>query len=144
MRENQLENVQKRILKTKKTLHLLRYILVKSYYNAHEVNCTEQDVSEQANISAQNRIHPALKKLLDNNSDSNYLYNTLNVRSKRKKRNESVNVDKALSAVEKEPKEINQIDVKTEKEVVTNTDLIMSDARHRGKFVHLKTITSIN
>lgn len=69
-RQNQLELIQQRITQVRKTLHLLRYVLVTSYYN--NKNClinTEESNSENHFISAQSRIHPALKKLLGTNFD---------------------------------------------------------------------------
>lgn len=137
IRENQLENIQKRILKTKKTLHLLRYLLIKSYYNSHEIQ--NEEVPEEFNISSQNRIHPAIKKLLGNNADRNYIFNTLNTRPKRQKQNTCDN------RVTPESNELSIRDVPKSCEVSINADVNdvivkeecvnvpTSNARNRGR-----------
>lgn len=66
-RENQLETIEAKLLKAKKTLHLLRYALVTSYYKTNEF---ESDEFTEG-IDAQSRIHPAVKRLLPGNN----LYN---------------------------------------------------------------------
>lgn len=78
-RQNQLELIQQRITKVRKTMHMLRYVLVTSYYN--NKNCllnTVEDIpgssDEIPTIDPQNRIHPAVKKLLGKNSLDNFTY----------------------------------------------------------------------
>lgn len=79
-REKQLELIQRRITKSAKTLHLLRYCLVTSYYNRNELqfNASENDTTL---FDGQSRIHPAVKKLLGDNPSE--FHTTLGLRKKR-------------------------------------------------------------
>ncbi|XP_017769414.1 PREDICTED: YEATS domain-containing protein 2 [Nicrophorus vespilloides] len=72
LRENQLEQIQNKITQGSKQLHLLRYVLVTSYYNNLDLQLpAEEEVLDEANLfDKQSRIHPAVKKLLTNNCDS--------------------------------------------------------------------------
>lgn len=67
-RQNQLEQIEKQIHKTKKLLHLMRYVLISSYYNKKELeyngNEEASNKKDPSYLFDQNRIHPALKKLL--------------------------------------------------------------------------------
>lgn len=68
-RQNQLEVIQQRINKVRKTMHMLRYVLVSSYYNqkncllntAEDIPCSSDEIPA---IDPQSRVHPAVKKLL--------------------------------------------------------------------------------
>lgn len=78
-RQNQLEVIQQRITKVRKTMHMLRYVLVTSYYNnkncvLNAVEDTPGSSDEIPMIDPQNRIHPAVKKLLGKNSIDNFTY----------------------------------------------------------------------
>lgn len=76
LRQTQLETVETRIAKARKTLHLLRYVLVSSYYKNQEF-----EVSNDDNITdKQSRIHPAVKRLIGDNLES-----IQNVGSRRKR-----------------------------------------------------------
>ncbi|CAH1173603.1 unnamed protein product [Phaedon cochleariae] len=67
-RQKQLEEIEDKVTKAQKLLHLVRYVLITSYYNKKnlEVKTTEESISK--GFDNQNRIHPALKKLLGTNS----------------------------------------------------------------------------
>lgn len=71
-RQSQLELIQQRLYQAQKTLHLLRYVLITSYYNENEkvANQLEETSTSiaQSLISDKNRLHPAVKKLLEHNS----------------------------------------------------------------------------
>lgn len=71
-RQSQIETIQERIVKVRKTMHLLRYVLVKSYYNNKNcvLNATgEPSYSGEApEIDLQSRLHPAVKKLIGKNA----------------------------------------------------------------------------
>lgn len=78
-RQNQLEVIQQRITKVQKSMHMLRYVLITSYYNNKNclLNIVEDNPGssdEVAMIDQQSRIHPALKKLLGKNSVDNFTY----------------------------------------------------------------------
>ncbi|KAK9874989.1 hypothetical protein WA026_005804 [Henosepilachna vigintioctopunctata] len=73
-RQNQIEDIEQQIYKTQKLLHLLKYVLISSYYNRKELeyNGSEDSVlkADTPYLFDQNRIHPALKKLLGKNSSA--------------------------------------------------------------------------
>lgn len=89
-RQQQLEEIEDKIFKAQKLLHLVRYVLVSSYYNKRNLEYASNNESPStSSFDAQNRIHPAVKKLLGNNS-----FEALAARGKRKvhiKNNESNN-----------------------------------------------------
>ncbi|XP_050306072.1 YEATS domain-containing protein 2 [Anthonomus grandis grandis] len=72
VRKKQLEEVEEKIFKAQKLLHILRYVLVSTYYNNKSLECEPSASSMQfPNIlQGQNRIHPAIKKLLGQNENS--------------------------------------------------------------------------
>ncbi|XP_018327346.1 YEATS domain-containing protein 2 isoform X2 [Agrilus planipennis] len=75
-RQSQLELIQDRISRAQKTLHLLRYALITSYYNRKDLEVTFSDTyneGENLSVDYQKRIHPALKKLIGKD-DSNLAY----------------------------------------------------------------------
>ncbi|EEZ97471.1 YEATS domain-containing protein 2 [Tribolium castaneum] len=85
-RQEQIEQIELQICKVRKILHLLRYALIMSYYKKKELeyNGTEDEASTSDPLLApdkQNRIHPALKKLLGKNVSS---LDHLNLKDKRK------------------------------------------------------------
>lgn len=74
-RQQELHVIQKRLLKAQKTLHLLKYIVIKSFYDRKDLklsNVEESvvqlsgDSSDVGNLPmlSQERIHPAIKKLI--------------------------------------------------------------------------------
>lgn len=74
-RQQDLHVIQKRLLKAQKTLHLLKYIVIKSFYDRKDLkisNVEESVVQLSADSSdvrnspmpCQERIHPAIKKLI--------------------------------------------------------------------------------
>ncbi|XP_045469102.1 YEATS domain-containing protein 2 [Harmonia axyridis] len=73
-RQNQLEQIEKQIHKTRKLMHLMRYVLISSYYNKKELEYNGNDEvlakAETSYLFDQNRIHPALKKLLGKNGSA--------------------------------------------------------------------------
>lgn len=68
-RQKQLEEIEEKITKAQKLLHLVRYVLITSYYNKKSLEYSGSN-DETANkvYDRQNRIHPAIKKLLGKNS----------------------------------------------------------------------------
>ncbi|GLV34047.1 D12 [Carabus blaptoides fortunei] len=74
-RQQELHIIQKRLLKAQKTLHLLKYIIIKSFYNRQELKILNKEESvlqfsaggsEVRNLpmTSQERIHPAIKKII--------------------------------------------------------------------------------
>lgn len=81
-RQDQIEEIELRICKYRKLLHLLRYALIVSYYKKKELECVEEEPVHNDVLAVpdkQSRIHPAVKRLLGNN-------NTLERLSPRNKR----------------------------------------------------------
>ncbi|KAJ8918915.1 hypothetical protein NQ315_016817 [Exocentrus adspersus] len=69
-RQKQLEEIQNKIFKAQKLLHLVRYVLISSYYNKRELEHTSANEGPSVSLfDPQNRIHPAVKKLLGNNNN---------------------------------------------------------------------------
>lgn len=88
-RQSQIETIQEKIVKVRKTMHLLRYVLVKSYYN--NKNCVLNTVEEPTSstdvpvIDSQSRIHPAVKRLIGKNASFSFS-NVASRRHKQEKR----------------------------------------------------------
>jgi hypothetical protein len=85
-RQQQIEEIELQICKARKLLHLLRYALIMSYYKKKELEYsgTEDEASASDNFvvpDKQNRIHPAVKKLLGKNIHN---LDHLNLKDKRK------------------------------------------------------------
>lgn len=145
---NQLELIQQRISKTQKTLHLLRYVLVTSYYNNQETK-----INESVEVESQDRIHPAIKKLFANNSPNNYLYNM----STRRKRNKQKNFYENMVIQESDEQTMKQdsIEIKFEndtdykqeevhQESLTDTKIIDTSVRNRKKVKHRIIVGNIS
>nr|XP_023012758.1 YEATS domain-containing protein 2 [Leptinotarsa decemlineata] len=67
-RQKQLEDIEEKIFKAQKLLHLVRYVLVTSYYKKKSLDISTSEENTNTNFDGQNRIHPALKKLLGGNA----------------------------------------------------------------------------
>ncbi|XP_018564767.1 YEATS domain-containing protein 2 isoform X2 [Anoplophora glabripennis] len=91
-RQQQLEEIEDKIFKAQKLLHLVRYVLVSSYYNKRNLEYASTNESPStSNFDSQSRIHPAVKKLLGNNS-----LEALAARGKRKVHNKNNESNEAL------------------------------------------------
>ncbi|XP_056630105.1 uncharacterized protein LOC130440794 [Diorhabda sublineata] len=66
-REKQLEEVQEKIFKAQKLLHIVRYVLITSYYKKSNLEVPPDEEVITPGFDKQNRIHPAVRKLLGNN-----------------------------------------------------------------------------
>lgn len=108
-RQSQIETIQERIVKVQKTIHLLRYVLVRSYYynkncfiNTDGVVCEEPSTSNaEVVIDPQSRIHPAVKRLIGKNG-------TFHFRNSRRSRNhhhKSITINKSEECSESETKD---------------------------------------
>ncbi|XP_066247626.1 uncharacterized protein D12 [Euwallacea similis] len=70
-RQKQLEEIEEIVFKAQKLLHVVRYVLISSYYNSKALEAETALPSDPTNLlQGQNRIHPALKKLLGNNANN--------------------------------------------------------------------------
>lgn len=81
-RQDQIEKIELQICKVRKILHLLRYALIISYYKKKELESEDEPSTSDifAAPDPQNRIHPAVKKLLGKNTNLDHL----NLKDKRK------------------------------------------------------------
>ncbi|KAJ8965607.1 hypothetical protein NQ314_003998 [Rhamnusium bicolor] len=95
-RRKQLEEIEEKICKAQKLLHLVRYVLVTSYYNKKslEYNSTGEESGISTCLGAQNRIHPAVKKLLGSNAS----LELLNSRGKRRVQNKGSDSNEASTS----------------------------------------------
>lgn len=81
LREKQLVDIEEKITKAQKLLHLIRYALITSYYNKKNLQLSASNDDDPKTLyDKQNRIHPAIKKLLGNNPSAD----VFNVQGKRK------------------------------------------------------------
>lgn len=88
-REKQLEEVQEKIFKAQKLLHIVRYVLITSYYKKSNLEIPPDEEVVTPGFDKQNRIHPAVRKLLGNNPSLDIFY-----AGKGKRRVASKNCDK--------------------------------------------------
>lgn len=92
-----MELIQQRLNQAQKTLHLLRYVLITSYYNKNELLVNELEEASTCNelslVLQKNRLHPAVKKLLGNNLNN---YELSFIKSPRNK-SKTVTNDKVVS-----------------------------------------------
>lgn len=106
-RQSQIETIQERIVKVRKTMHLLRYVLVRSYYNSKNcvLNAAEEPAcsSEAPLIDLQSRIHPALKKLIGKNAS--YPFSDIGRRRSKHKSETKTKSENASECAVSEPKE---------------------------------------
>lgn len=70
-RQTQIDQIEEQLFRAQKLLHLVRYVLITSYYDekALEYNGIEETSYSGLSFDSQNRIHPAIKKLLGKNAD---------------------------------------------------------------------------
>lgn len=72
-KHDQIEKIELQICKVRKLLHLLRYVLIMSYYKKQELEYSDTEPSTSDLIvppDKQSRIHPAIKKLLGKNAQN--------------------------------------------------------------------------
>lgn len=100
-RQSQLDLIQQRLSKAQKTLHLLKYVLINTYYNEKHLfahNHEESNAEDQL-ISNKNRLHPAVKNVMLGLNSNDYKLNAN--KSPRKKMkfvdNVNINVSQKLS-----------------------------------------------
>lgn len=76
-KREEVHNIQQQLLKAQKTLHLLKYVVIKSFYDSKELKFSNTNeipvLPSTSNVknslmesvsNSQNRIHPAVKKLI--------------------------------------------------------------------------------
>lgn len=105
-RQKQLEEIEDKIFKAQKLLHLVRYVLVSSYYNKRNLEYSSINESPSTScFDGQSRIHPAVKKLLGNNT-----FEALTARGKRKVHNKNNESTEALE--HSQPSHVKKIKLK--------------------------------
>nr|CAH7732703.1 unnamed protein product [Callosobruchus chinensis] len=96
VREKQLEEIEEQIAKAQKLLHLVRYVLVTSYYNKKNLEHTTTAEEQMSTVfDSQNRIHPAVKKLIGKHPT----LDLFNIHGKRKAAKSSVFGEPSTSQV---------------------------------------------
>lgn len=72
-KREEIHKIQQKLLKAQKTLHLLRYVVVKSFYDRKDLKTNNSNeipvlpstsTDPNAGFNQQNRLHPAVKKLV--------------------------------------------------------------------------------
>lgn len=117
IRQKQLEEIEEKVFKAQKLLHVVRYVLISSYYNSKALDYESANAStlDPNNLLAdQNRIHPAVKKLLGNNTSS------LKFLAPRTKRKATITHTETSNEAQSEPKKI-----KLEKEDCSENSISM-------------------
>ncbi|KAF7282460.1 hypothetical protein GWI33_002636 [Rhynchophorus ferrugineus] len=145
-RQKQLEEIEEKIFKAQKLLHIVRYVLISSYYNdkAQEQEKEGFNSLDYTNIvTDQNRIHPAVKKLLGNNVNN---FKFLSSRAKRRIPNKS---DQTLAEqpVTKKLKTEKDVPVKiecTEESVEGQSSINQEIVTQRNKVQHKVVIGNIS
>lgn len=99
MRQTQLETIETLMHKLRKKLHILRYGIVTSYYKNHEFEIS--NLQNEDGLDKQNRIHPAVKRLLGNNFQS-----TNNVSNRRKRKLTAMNQEKKLEELKEQKSKV--------------------------------------
>lgn len=142
-----MELIQKRITKAAKTLHLLRYCLVTSYYTRNELQLNAS-ASELPLFDRQSRIHPAVKKLLGNNPLE--IHTPLGSRKKRKTlkaRDNTVIQESSETTLKKEIVEENETSTDSPLENVQNETTIDDygiTIRNRKRYKHQIVVGNIS
>ncbi|GJQ72736.1 hypothetical protein Trydic_g1392 [Trypoxylus dichotomus] len=144
-REKQLELIQCRITKAAKTLHLLRYCLVTSYYNRNELKFTANE-NNTSLFDSQSRIHPAVKRLLGNNPE---VHTVLGLRKKRNlhKASNVVIQESAESTLKKVPEENETTSTDSPAESIQSENAIdtgHSSIRNRKLYKHQIVVGNIS
>ncbi|XP_060524597.1 uncharacterized protein LOC132701004 [Cylas formicarius] len=103
-RQRQLEEIEEKVFRAQKLLHLIRYVLISSYYHKKSLEYDAFADSTPDNndiMNGQSRIHPALKKLIGNNAQQLNLITSLGKR----KSSASSSVSQTLSELKTEPEQ---------------------------------------
>ncbi|ERL92216.1 hypothetical protein D910_09536 [Dendroctonus ponderosae] len=116
-RQKQLDEIEDKVFKAQKLLHVLRYALISSYYKnkSLQTESTNTSTFDSTNLLlGQNRIHPAVKKLLGNNT------NSLKIFAERTKRRATINKADYTNETKSEIKRI-KLDPHASNETDTST-----------------------
>lgn len=120
-------------------MHILRYALITSYYNKNlELNIQESE-ADVGTMGAQNRIHPAIKKLLGKNGNLNVFSNL----GKRKAVQKICDKNEASTSQGSAPKKFKQ-EPKLAKSKVQGIDSNQNCLKNRKKIQHRIIIGNIS
>lgn len=148
-RRQQLDFIQQRINHAQKTLHMLRYVIITSYYNNPELEIIKQDEQSSKMIelptldNSKKRIHPALKKLIINESEGYHF----NIASSPRKRPKVISfVESKKRKVDKVEEDDNEEETASEADVkdVKKVEQEYDSSRNRRKVVRTVIIGNIS
>lgn len=136
MRENQIQFIEDQIYKTQKLLHLMRYVLVSSYYGEKGLEYSEEETpssSDNGYLFDQNRIHPAVKKLIG--KDLSSLNFTKNRTPRKAKVNNNFGTSTSSEDLNSEHSmRVSEINRRDNESVKSEIDNNISSDRYRQKF----------
>ncbi|CAG9768909.1 unnamed protein product [Ceutorhynchus assimilis] len=143
IRQKQLEEIEEKVFKAQKLLHVVRYVLISSYYNKKALEYeAEGSLNSSDILSSQNRIHPAVKKLIGKNANK---LEFLTSRTKRKvTEGQSKPPDKGQSEAKKmklEPNENRTIPATIVKPQQQNSEEL---ATNRNRIQHRLVVGNIS
>ncbi|XP_072378822.1 uncharacterized protein [Diabrotica undecimpunctata] len=139
-REKQLEELEEKIFRAQKLLHVVRYALVNSYYKKNNLEISPDDETVTAGFDKQNRIHPAIKKLLGSNPSLDILCS-----GKGKRRVASKSCDKIGSKSQTSEAKRPKLDVKTlAPNPHNNSDSDQTFVKNRKKTRHRLVIGNVS
>lgn len=139
LRQNQLEEIEEKITKAQKLLHILRYVLITSYYSKNLEHNVKESETDLNTMGSQNRIHPAIKKLLGKNANLNVFSNL----GKRKAVQKICDKSEASTSQGSAPKKIKQ-ESKLTKSKVLGIDSNQNCLKNRKKIQHRIIIGNIS
>nr|CAI5864619.1 unnamed protein product [Callosobruchus analis] len=133
VREKQLEEIEEQIAKAQKLLHLVRYVLVTSYYNKKNLEHTTTAEEQMSTVfDSQNRIHPAVKKLIGKKP----ILDVFNIHGKRKAAKSSIFGEPSTSqTVEVKKPKLESKGVSKASSVDSNQNCLQSRKKIRHRIV---------
>lgn len=140
-KREEIHNIQQRLIKAQKSLHLLKYIVVKSFYENKELkinNTNEVPVIPSCSNSATNmneiqyigqtRIHPAVKKLIGKRPLNYEPYRT-------RKKNSKITMKHGENVtIKEEPFEVNHIKTENTESEINNSYNPFMELDHKINF----------
>lgn len=120
-------------------MHILRYVLITSYYNKNLEHKVKENETDSGPLGAQNRIHPAIKKLLGKNGNLNVFSNL----GKRKAVQKNCDKNEASTSQAITPKKI-KTEPKLVKSKVQGIDSNQNCLQNRKKTQHRIIIGNIS
>ncbi|CAH2002792.1 unnamed protein product [Acanthoscelides obtectus] len=132
LREKQLEEIEEQITKAQKLLHLVRYVIITSYYDKKSLEHTTTAEEQMSTVfDSQNRIHPAVKKLIGKNPT----LDVFNIHGKRKAAKSSLFGEPSTSQVVETKKPKLEVKGISKTSVDSNQNCLQSRKKTRHRIV---------